>query len=454
MTQVSTRRSSSMTVVVTCILIAVLEGFDILVFGATMPSMLEDEQWGMTTVEAGFIGSLSLFGMMFGALSIGYLTDRLGRRPTLLATLAIFGLFTALCAVAPNLEIFGMLRFLAGLGFGGALPTIIALTMEYVKLERRQMANGFLQSGISVGGVLVSLSAILIIPNFGWRSLYLIGGVLSLVMLAVAFRNIPESVAFLESQGRAGEARALRERYSVPASSESSAARADSVEESENNQVKALFSGSHGLATLFFLTTTFCALLVAYGMQTWTPQMLRSSGYDLGSALGFMLTFNLGTIAGTLFLNYSAGKWGPRRTISTGFVVGAGAILVLITQPPNAVVFLVMIVIGFCSGCQPAVYGFIGVFYPVRMRGTALGAAAGIGRLGGIVGPLLVGFVMASAFGANGVFVIFAVIGLIAAVLLASVPRSQEERAAHAAKAANKEAAAGDSEVRPPVTQS
>ncbi|MDT2006091.1 aromatic acid/H+ symport family MFS transporter [Rhodococcus opacus] len=419
-----TRRYSSRTVVLTCLAITILDGFDLLVFGATLPTLLETGQWGMTTVEAGFIGSLSLFGMMFGALYVGYLTDRLGRRPTLLTSVALFALFTGLCAVAPSLEIFGALRFLGGLGFGGALPTVIALTMEYVRSERRQLANGVIQSGIALGGVIVSLTAIVIIPMLGWRALYAIGGILSLALLAVAYRNLPESMAFLSAKGRVEEARALAEKYAVPDTAESAVALAARPSRSEQSSLRRLLGLEYGRATLLFLLTTFCALLVAFGMQTWIPQILRSSGYELGSALAFLLMFNVGSIAGTLFLNYSAGRWGPRRTIVTGFLVGAVSIIVLTMHPPQTAVFVIMVVIGFCTGSQPAVYGFIGVYYPVMMRGTALGSAAGVGRLGGITGPLLVGFVMSSSFGSTGVFITFAIVGVIAAVFIGSIPRA------------------------------
>ncbi|MCF7549554.1 MFS transporter [Pseudonocardia sp. WMMC193] len=428
-----TRKYSSRTVVATCLAITILDGFDLLVFGAALPVLLETRQWGMTAASAGVVGSLSLFGMLFGALVIGYLTDLLGRRPMLLACTACFALFTGLCAIAPSMEVFGALRFLAGLGFGGALPTLIALTMEYVRMERRQFANGVIQTGFPLGGAIVSVTAIFLLPTLGWRALFVLGGVLGLVLLAVAWRNLPESMAFLAARGRHDEARALAERYDLPATAESAIAVSGTPVAKRQSPIAALFAPGLRAATILFPLISICGLLVGYGMQTWTPQILRSTGYDLGSALTFMLMFNLGCIGGALFLNYSAGRWGPRSTIAGGFLLGAASVAVLSMGPPQALALLIMVVIGFCTGAQPAVYGFAGVYYPAAVRGTALGLAAGLGRLGGVAGPVMAGLIMGSAAGSTGVFLAFAAVGVLAAVLVGLVPRVRAAKDAPAA---------------------
>jgi MFS transporter, AAHS family, benzoate transport protein len=420
-----TRKYGSGVVVGTCLAITILDGFDLLLFGAVLPVLLETGQWGMTAATAGVLGSLSLFGMMFGALVIGYLTDLLGRRPMLLVCIACFAVFTGLCAVAPTVEIFAVLRFLAGLGFGGALPTVIALTMEYARADRRQFANGVIQTGFPIGGALVAVAAIVVLPSLGWRALFAVGGVLGLVMLAVAWRNLPESMAFLVARGRVAEAKALAERYSLPATAESAVAVTAASEQVQEkvSPLKRLFVPGFRVATVLFPVISVCGLLVGFGMQTWTPQILRSTGYDLGSALTFMLMFNLGCIAGSLAINWAAGAWGPRRVIGSGFLVGGLAVGAMVLQPPQAVAIVLMIVIGFCSASQNSVYGFMGVHYPAAARGTALGLAAGFGRLGGMAGPLLAGLVVASAAGTNGVFLMFAGVGVLAALLVVAVPR-------------------------------
>lgn len=448
MSRPAARTAGSRAVVLTCLAVTVIDGIDLLMFGAVLPVLIQDQELGMTAVSAGVIGSLSLVGMMIGAMLAGYLTDIVGRRPVVLACVAGFSVFTGLCAIAPNLEVFGALRLLAGLGFGGALPTVIALTMEYVKIERRQFYNGVIQTGFPIGGALIAVVAIVAIPAFGWRALFLAAGVVGLVLFVVALRNLPESLAFLVARGRTEEARALAQRYDVGENAESAAAAQVAAGGGDVERVSrwsTLFVPGLRFATVLFPVISFCGLLVAYGMNTWIPQILRSAGYDLGSALTFLLAFNIGSAIGMVVLNGLADRIGSRRTISTGFVVGAAVVAALTLGPAPAVVFTLILVIGFCSSSQTAVYGFAGVYYPAAVRGTVLGLCTGLGRLGGVVGPIMVGFIVATPAGATGAFLAFAGVGLLAAILVAAVPRtglSDRPPAARAVQAGSAEAPA------------
>ncbi|BAH51413.1 MFS transporter [Rhodococcus opacus] len=418
--------SGARSVVLTCLAITILDGVDLIMFGAVLPTLLETDQWGITTATAGLIGSLSLFGMMAGAMLAGYITDLIGRRPVVLACIVSFSVFTGLCALAPNLEAFGLFRLIAGLGFGGALPTLIALTQEYVKIDRRQFYNGVIQTGFPIGGVLVSIAAIFMIPAFGWKSMFAAGGILGVVLFVIAFRYLPESIAFLTSKGRHDEARTLAQRYSADADAESGMALEQSggADTERKSGLKLLFAPGYRIATIMFPLITFFGLLVSYGMNTWIPQMLRASGYDLGSALTFLLAFNLGSGFGMVVITGLADRLGSRPVISVSFIGGALAVSALTLQPAQALVFALVLLIGFCASSTTGVYGFVGVYYPAAARGTALGLAVGLGRLGGVCGPILTGLIMSSALGANWAYYAFAFAGVAAAVLVSLVPRS------------------------------
>ncbi|MFD6324361.1 MFS transporter [Streptomyces sp. NPDC058442] len=411
------------SVVFACLAITLIDGLDSGMYGAVLPTLLQDKQWGITLASAGVIGSLSLIGMMVGALLSGYVSDLIGRRPTVLACVASFSVFTLLCAVAPSVEIFGLFRLLAGLGFGGALPSVIALTMEYVPVERRQFYNGVVQTGFPIGGCLVALLAIFMLPNFGWVSLFVLGGAVGLALFAIVYRQIPESLAFLSSRGRHEEARALAERYGVELPPEPTVG---TVTEKPNwsSSLKLMFAPGFRVATLLFPVIGFCGLLLGYGMNTWIPQLLRASGYDLGSALTFLVAFYLGSTIGMLVLAGLADRWGSRPVIAGGFLCGALAVTFLTMHPPQAVVFAMVLVVGFCASSQAAVAGFVGVYYPAAARGTALGASLGLGRLGAVFGPILVGLVMGSSLGTSWVFYFFAAAALLASLLVALVPRT------------------------------
>ncbi|MGW6659652.1 MFS transporter [Rhodococcus sp. NPDC055024] len=416
------------TIIATAFAITLLDGFDLLMFGAVLPVLLESGEWGMTTVEAGFIGSLSLIGMMFGALLAGYVTDIVGRRPVILSCVVAFSIFTGLCAFAPNMEVFAVLRLLAGLGFGGALPTVMALTMEYVRQDRRQFYNGIVSAGLGIGGALIALVSIPVLPAFGWRPLFGFAGLFGVVLLAVAWRFIPESMSFLRSRGRNDEVDRLAAQYDVVAHSESAIALAAADQDpggrTRGSSLKELLSPGYRMATILFPLIAFCGLLTSYGLQTWAPQILRNSGYNLGSSLSFLVAMNLGGAVGMLALNYTADRLGPRRVIAVGFTLLAVSVAILAVRPPQAVVFSLMILVGFCIATVSVVFSFTGVYYPPAIRGTGLGICMGLGRLGGILGPILVGMIVASSMGSTGVFVLFGVFGVIGAVIVAIVPRS------------------------------
>ncbi|SPZ43343.1 MULTISPECIES: MFS transporter [Rhodococcus] len=337
-----------------------------------------------------------------------------------------FSLFTALCASAPNVEAFGLFRLLAGLGFGGALPTLITLTQEYVKVDRRQFYNGVIQTGFPIGGCLVAVAAIFMIPAFGWKSMFAAGGLLGLVLFVTAYRDLPESIAFLTGKGRHDEARTLAQRYSIDAAAESGIALEQSrgATTEAKSGVRLLFAPGYRIATIMFPLSTFFGLLVSYGMNTWIPQMLRASGYDLGSALVFLLAFNLGSGFGIVVITGLADRLGSRPVISVSFIGGALAVSALTLQPAQALVFGLVLLIGFCASSTTGVYGFVGVYYPAAARGTALGLAVGLGRLGGVCGPILTGLIMSSALGSCWAYYSFAVAGVAAAVLVSLVPRT------------------------------
>ncbi len=419
-------RSGALSVVATCLAITTLDGLDLIMYGAVLPSLLEAKQWGMTAASAGFIGSLSLIGMLIGATVCGYVTDIVGRRPVILGCVVVFSAFTALCAFATSYELFGAFRFLAGLGFGGALPTVIALTMEYVRQDRRQFYNGVVQTGFTIGGCIVAIAAMFVIPTLGWHAMFLVGGALGIVVLAIAVKSLPESIEFLERTGRTEKAMAMRDRYGLDTRTPASAPAPDAVVVDRNHALKVMTSPRYRAATVLFPVICFCGLLVAYAMNTWIPQMLRASGYDLGSPLSFLLAFNLGSGIGMVVLSGLADRIGSRPVIAAGFLTGAAAVSLLTLAPAQAIVFTLVLLIGFCSASQTAVSGFVGVYYPSTARGTALGLSLGLGRLGGVCGPIIAGIIVGSSLGTDWAYYLFAVIGVLAAVLVVLVPRRGE----------------------------
>jgi len=411
---------SGLAVVAICFLTIVSDGYDLIVYGSVLPSLLAEPGWDLGPAEAGAIGSYALAGMLIGALVAGAVTDAVGRRRIVLVGIAWFSLATALCALAPSPGLLGLFRFLAGLGLGGVLPSAIALTVEYAPRGRRQLYNAVMFAGYSVGGVLAAVLALALVTGHGWRIMFWIGVVPLVLVLPLAVRYLPESAGYLLARGRRAEAEALAARYGVELD-EPPAERAGP---------RVLFTPAYRTATLLFGAASFCGLLLVYGLNTWLPQIMRQAGYPLGSALQFLLVLNLGAIAGAVGASALADRFGPKPVTVSAFLAATGCLLLLSLRLDTAVLLFAVAIAGLGSvGTQILVNGYVAVHYPAAVRATALGWALGVGRAGAIVGPLFGGWVAGSGLGFEWNFYGFALPALAGLVFIALVPRPARVRA-------------------------
>jgi AAHS family benzoate transporter-like MFS transporter len=406
---------SALAVVAICFLTIVFDGYDLIVYGSVLPSLLAEPSWGLGPAQAGAIGSYALAGMLVGALAAGAVTDAVGRRRIVLVGIAWFSVAMGLCALAPSPGVLGLFRFLAGLGLGGVLPSAIALTVEYAPRGRRQLYNALMFAGYSVGGVLAAVLALALVADHGWRVMFWIGVAPLVLVLPLAARFLPESAGYLLATGRRAEAEALAARYGI-ALDEPPAAAASGP--------RVLFTPSYRTATLLFGAASFCGLLLVYGLNTWLPQIMREAGYPLGSALQFLLVLNLGAIAGAVGASALADRFGPKPVTAAAFLAATGCLLLLSQRLDTALLLLAVAVAGLGSvGTQILVNGYVAVHHPAAVRATALGWALGVGRAGAIVGPLFGGWVLAAGVGFEWNFYGFAVPALAGALLIALVPR-------------------------------
>ena len=416
------RSRSSAVVVAVCFATIVFDGYDLVVYGTTVPSILAYQEWAVTPAQAGAIGSYALVGMLIGALVSGAVTDQIGHRKVLLACVTWFSVVMALTWLAPSPEVFGLLRFVAGLGLGGVVPTAIALTVEYSAPERRQLNNAVMYSGYSVGGIGAALLGLALLPEQDFRLLYLIGALPLVVVLPVAWKYLPESVAFLIAKGRTDEARAQADRFGL----DYSAVAARVLKQAERVggwQGKALFSRAYLRATLLFAAASFCGLLLVYGLNTWLPQIMRKAGYDLGSSLAFLLVLNAGAVIGAIGASRIADRIGVRPVAITAFSCAAVSVILLSFSQPTAVLFGLVALAGLGSvGTQILVNGYVATYYPDNLRATALGWSLGVGRTGAIAGPLLGGLVAGSALGYQWNFYLFALVAAIGVLFISAVP--------------------------------
>jgi AAHS family benzoate transporter-like MFS transporter len=377
-----------------------LEGFDLVVLGVVLSPMLSGGVWDLTPATGALITSVGLVGVMVGAMTIGAVTDIIGRRRAMLFTVVGFSVFTLACAVAPDPWTFGVLRFLAGLGLGGVLPVAIALVNEYAEQGRGGSATTVLMTGYHVGAVITALLGIVVIPALGWRTMFVIGALPALVLVPLLVRHMPESAAFLRA--RAASARTKGER----------------------NPVTVLFRGGYLRSTVAFWVASFMGLLLVYGLNTWLPEIMRSAGYALNAALAQLLALNVGAIVGLLVAGRVADRIGTRVATIAWFTAAALFLALLSIPLPGVAVYVGVLLAGvFVFSSQVLVYAFISQLYPAAARGTAVGAASGVGRLGAITGPMIGGLLLTAGIAYPWGFYVFAAVAALGALAVAAVVR-------------------------------
>ncbi len=373
-----------------------LDGFDLVVLGTVLPALLRDHVWGLTPGTASVISTFGLLGMMIGAMTIGTITDIIGRRKALIIAVTAFSAFTALCAISPSAFVFGLFRFLAGLGLGGCLPTAIALVTEYARKGRGGSATTTVMTGYHVGAVLTALLGILLIQPLGWRAMFIAGALPALVLVPLMIKYLPESESFVQARAE--------------------------QEKSAAEVVGGLFRGGFLVATIAFWVTSFMGLLLVYGLNTWLPEIMRQAGYPLGAALSLLLTLNLGGIVGLLVAGRVADRVGVRPSVIFWFLGAALFLALLSVKLPAAGLYAaVFLTGGFVFSAQVLVYAYIGKTYPDSMRATGIGWAAGVGRIGAISGPILGGALLTAGIAYPWGFYAFAAVGALGAAAVTGV---------------------------------
>ncbi|MGA5500592.1 MFS transporter [Streptomyces umbrinus] len=396
-----------------CWLAVLFDGLDMFIYGSVLPHMLAEKALGITPDKAGDLGSYATFGMLVGALTAGTVADRIGRKKLMVACVTLFSLASGLCAMSGSVAVFGLGRTLAGVGLGGLLPTAISMVSDYAPRGRTALTIGMLMTAHHAGGILSAYVALWIVEPFGWRAAFWIC-VVPLLFVPVLARFMPESLSFLVAKGRTEEARELAGRFEVelPAAAEKKAP-ADRWYALVN-----LFRGGEWTQTLLYWLASFGGLLLVYGVATWLPTLMRSEGYELGSALTFVVLFNLGGIVGMLVAGRAADRFGAPRISSIWFALTAAGVFLLSVHMPLAVTFTVVFLTGvFLNSAQTMIYATVSIRSTPDNRATAVGWTSGMGRFGAVFGPWLGGQLLAVGNGDWG-FTAFAIAGLSSMVFI------------------------------------
>ncbi len=390
-------------VLIWCALAIVFDGYDLAVVGIALPSIMKD--MGVDATQAGFMASSALFGMMFGNVVFGGLSDRYGRRLVMCLCIAIFSLFTALAGLMRDPLSFSMMRFIAGLGIGGVMPNVIAQMTDYSPLRMRSTLITLTFSGYSVGGMLAAILGKGLMETYGWQTVFLAAAA-PVVLLPLIWLQMPESLGFMLRKGQTEQLKRVLSRMSpgyVPQADDrfvlsgAAAGSAGAVEEGAGRQSAfgELFLQGRAFSTLMFWLTCFMALFMVYALNSWLTKLMAQAGYSLGSALTFVLVLNVGATVGAVCAGWVADRMHIKLVTFLMFVMAAVAITLMGHRLPTPALLLVVAIAGACTiGTQTMTCAYCSQFYPMTARSTGVGMMLGVGRVGAILAPIVIGMIV------------------------------------------------------------
>ncbi|CAG8863216.1 3-hydroxybenzoate transporter MhbT [Pseudomonas fluorescens] len=410
-----------------CSFIMLFDGYDLVIYGSVLPHLMTE--WNLTASQAGMLGSSSMLGMMFGAVTLGTAADRLGRRPIILFCVALFSVGAFINAFAFDATTFGICRFLTGVGLGGVVPNLVTILKEMAPTQYRNRLINLMLSFFAVGGLLSALAGMYLIPLLGWHSPFYIAG-LSLLALPLLYKTLPESVAYLVHRDRQVEVSHLLQeinpdhrpsgpvRYEV----ETAGARASA-------SMASLFGGAKTVSTLMVWVAFGMCMLMVYGLNTWLPKLMNSGGYPLGSSIVFLLVMNIGALIGQLASGFIADRWGCKPTLLVFFALSAVSISLLGVHPGPVMLYLILLTAGGATvGCLSVVHTLAADIYPANARSTGVSMAAAVGRCGAVAGPLLGGYLFSLSLPFEQNFLLFGLPGLVALVAVLLISRRSPAR--------------------------
>ncbi len=406
------------------------DGYDLVVYGTVVSTFLRDpSQIGkVTPATAGALGSYALIGVLVGALLAGSVGDILGRRKVMLFAYAWFSVGMALTALSTSTTVFGAMRFLTGLGIGALVATTGALVSEYAPPGKKNLCNAITYSGVPFGSLLAAFLAIVLLQTIKWRGMFWIGALPAVTLLPLAIFKMPESPVWLASRGRTEEAHAISERTGVPLPKAPTAGRAAAAAP-ERVGFAGLFSRQYWLPTLLLGLMSATGLLLVYSLNTWLPELMRRAGYSTKGSIAFLLVLNGGAVLGALAGSRVADRFGPKPVVATCFLIGAVSIGLLTSNVPVGILLAFVAIVGLgTSGTQTLIYGFVANYYRTNVRGAGVAWCAGFGRLGGVGGPLLGGFLIGAGLALDSIFYVLAVLGVLGFVLTVLVPVARRPR--------------------------
>ena len=396
--------SSARRVLLIGFLIFSIDGYDMFTMGTVGPALLAYAPWGATAATLGTIAAVTGLGLPIGSMLAGWLSDRVGRRPPIVAAVGLVSVAMLLAAVAPNVVVFGIARFVTGIGVAGLSPLVAALVSDHAPRSSRTLYLVVAYAAYGAGGAGSAFLGSVLLTRVHFQWLFLLG-LLPLFLLWPLWRVLPGGGPV------ADRARASEVAASAPGPRE-------------------LFAAPLRHATLLLWAAVFLSMSLIYSTSTWLPTVLMRNGYAMTSALQFTVAFILGASLGSIGLALLADR-GYLRAVTVGGFAAAAVVLAVLPfarEQSTLVVLLLCAIAGVGSlGGQALVVACMVDFYPARLRGTAIGFGQGFGRLGAIVGPAYLAVMITVLATPHAGFFAFALIAVLGAIVIALLPRRRSE---------------------------
>ncbi len=391
------------------------------------------KEWNLSPAQVGWIGSIGLIGMALGAVLAGTLADRIGRKKVFSITVLLYSLSTGMCALSWSYESLLFFRFLVGFGLGGELPVAATLMSEYAPAHLRGRFIVLLESFWGLGWLVAACIAYLLIPAFGWQIAFVIGTLPALYVFLIRL-HLPESIRYLLSHGRTEEAKAiiidLEQKLHVesrPFELEPRTTQAD--QSAAKPQFASLWSSAYRTRTIMLWLAWFGIVFSYYGIFMWLPSIVYSQGFAVVKTFEYVLIMTLAQLPG-----YYAAAWlvdviGRKYTLSL-FLLLSGICSFFFG---NAAAPFTLLLWGaamsfFNLGAWGVIYTYTPEQYPTSIRALGSGWAAGFGRIGGMLAPVLVGVMLANTLGMSTIFLMFAAVLIaVAAVVLVLGSESKQK---------------------------
>ncbi|QEH79981.1 MFS transporter [Sphingomonas sp. C8-2] len=405
-------------VFVLCIVASVLDGFDTQSIAFVAPAISAD--WAVSQLAFGFVFSATLLGSVVGSAAFGLLADRIGRRRLIIATTAMFGLFSAACALAASFEQLLLFRFLGGLGMGGLIPNMLALAAEYAPRRIRSTIVTFVLWGFPLGAVFGGMLSAPLLEHAGWRAVFWLGAVAPLLLALAMIPLMPESLRYLSlDPRRRDEVVRLLGRIAPDQADEVVIERPRA--EAGKPGLAQIFAAGLALPTLILAISLFLSLFLTYALINWTPTLLTKSGLSVSDGIFGAVALNLGGIVGSYFFSQGLDRVArPPLLLAAGYGAAAAAIaLTSLGGGSPAIALSLLLLCGlFQIGAQLSLTAYTTATFPVRLRGTGIGFVQAVGRTGSLIGPVVGGLLLSRGVEPGALLRLSAIPALLCAIAL------------------------------------